>query len=108
MCYSLNVPDAASEEFNNGDIFVQIVGPPSASWIGFGTGTAMDGSTMFIVYANGKGNVTLAARKGKGHAAMSTEDDTRIDIQASLLEGSGAWADNITANIHCRSCTNEG
>lgn len=83
------------------DIFMQIQGPASKSWIALGQGSLMRGSQMFIIYANAAGtNVTLSPRLGSGHREPSAETDRN----ALLLAGSGIANGNMTANILCQNC----
>ena len=55
----------------------------------------MSGSTMFVVYQDGKGNVTLSTRKGHGHN-MPTFNDMG---DAKLIDGSGLSNNTMVANI---------
>lgn len=83
------------------DIFIQIQGPSSMSWVALGQGASMKGSQMFIIYANALGtNVTLSPRLSSGYNQPSTETQYNI----SLLAGSGIANGNITANILCQKC----
>jgi hypothetical protein len=96
-CFSINVPDSSTSSSGN-DVYLQITGPTSYSWLGIGTGSMMSGSNMFIIYASGnRNNITLSGRKGNGHAAPSYTQD----IKASLLDGSGVANGIMTANIRC-------
>lgn len=55
----------------------------------------MSGSTMFVVYQDGTGNVTLSTRKGHGHN-MPTFNDMG-DVK--LIDGSSVSNDTMVANI---------
>ena len=55
----------------------------------------MSGSTMFIIYEDGTGNVTVSPRTASGHVEPSY--DSSIDIE--LLAGSGVSGDSMTANF---------
>jgi cellobiose dehydrogenase-like cytochrome len=95
-CFSMNIPDASASASN--DVFIQMTGPTSLSWIGIGTGSQMSGSNMLIIYTSSNGNnVTLSARKGNGHSAPSPSSDMKV----SLLDGSGVSNGVMTANIRC-------
>ncbi len=84
------------------DIFIQIQGPASMSWIALGQGSEMRGSQMFVIYANSLGtNVTLSPRLSGGHDEPSTENQPGI----SLLAGSEIANGNMTANILCQKCS---
>lgn len=97
---SVNVPeDTASGSSQT--IYMQIHGPSDAAWIGFGQGSRMAGSNMFIVYTDGSGNVTVSPRTGTGHF----EPEFNSDAQITVLEGSGVDSSgSIIANIRCDSC----
>jgi hypothetical protein len=80
-------------------------GPSSGSWYGFGFGTEMAGSLMFIMYTSQDGkNVTISPRLGTGHEMPLY---TGV-VGYSLLEGSGLinGSDGIdmVANIRCTNC----
>lgn len=80
-------------------------GPASGSWYGFGFGTGMAGSLMFIMYTSQDGkNVTISPRLGTGHVMPLY---TGI-VGYSMLEGSGIINDtlgtNMVANIRCTNC----
>jgi hypothetical protein len=80
-------------------------GPASDSWYGFGFGTGMAGSLMFIIYTSQDGkNVTVSPRLGTGHVMPLY---TGI-VGYSLLEGSGLVNDsmgtNMVANVRCTNC----
>jgi hypothetical protein len=96
--YSVSVP-ANTASTKSGDIYIQISGPSSNSWIGLGQGSSMSGANMFIIYASSSGNnVTLSPRTGSGH----TEPSVNSGAQVSLLEGSGISGGVMTANIKCK------
>lgn len=97
VCYSFNVP-AQTASTGSGDIYFQIRGPVSKSWIALGQGGKMAGSNIFVLYANAAGNnVTLSPRLGKGHA--QPEHDS--EAQVSLLNGTGIENGVMTANVRC-------
>jgi len=80
-------------------------GPWSGSWYGFGFGTGMAGSLMFIMYTSQDGkNVTISPRLGTGHVMPLY---TGV-VGYSLLEGSGLVNDssgvNMVANVRCTNC----
>jgi hypothetical protein len=99
ITYSVSVPsDTASTK--SGDIYMQISGPSSYSWIGLGQGTGMTGANIFVIYASSSGtNVTLSPRTGSGHVQPTYNSDTQV----TLLEGSGISNGVMTANIKCKS-----
>ena len=80
-------------------------GPANGSWYGFGFGTGMAGSLMFIMYTSQDGkNVTISPRLGTGHVMPLY---TGI-VGWSLLEGSGIVNDSLgtemIANVRCTNC----
>jgi hypothetical protein len=96
-CYAVNVP-ASTAATGTGDIFFQISGPTSLSWIGLGQGSGMKGANIFIIYADATGtNVTLSARLGFGN--QEPNPDTSANV--TLLDGSGIMNDMMVANIQC-------
>ncbi|KAI0969952.1 hypothetical protein F4678DRAFT_437091 [Xylaria arbuscula] len=60
----------------------------------------MSGSNIFVLYADGTGNVTVSARKGAGHK----EPEHQTDTQLELLAGSGIVDGNMVANVRCANC----
>jgi hypothetical protein len=70
------------------------------SWIGFGQGSQMKGSNIFMIYANADGtNVTLSPRLGTGEQQPNA--DTSAEV--TLLDGSGISNDMMVANVRCTS-----
>ena len=55
---------------------------------------------MFVMYADGNGNVTVSPRLGQGHV----EPQYNPSADVTLLEGSGIRDGRMTANIRCSSC----
>ena len=100
VTYSWNVP--SSDSNGQGDIFFQIKGPTSKSWIGLGQGNQMDHSNIFVIYANKAGNnVTLSPRAGANQ--VEPQEDTSAKVE--LLSGSGISNGMMIANIKCASST---
>lgn len=62
----------------------------------------MSGSNIFLMYADGAGNVTVSARKGTGHSEPKHQTDTELE----LLAGSGIIDNGKTmlANVRCANC----
>jgi hypothetical protein len=56
----------------------------------------MSGSTMFVVYQDGSGNVTLSTRKGHGHVMPKYNRMSNV----KLIDGSGMLNKTMVANIH--------
>ncbi len=89
---------ASTTSTGNGDVYIQISGPSSLSWIGLGQGTSMSGANLFMVYANSAGNnVTVSPRLGIGERQPKTGSTTNV----TLLDGSGISNGMITANVGC-------
>jgi len=65
-----------------------------------GQGTGMSGANIFVVYADGNGNVTISPRLGRGHF----EPQFNSDADVTLLDGSGIIDGQIIANVRCNSC----
>ncbi|KAL7821701.1 iron reductase domain protein [Trichoderma aethiopicum] len=101
VCFEWGVPEASAKA-GSGDIFFQLKAPTSWQWIGLGIGSQMVGSQMFIMYQDGKGNVTLSTRPGANHVMPTYK--ARSDVE--LLAGSGVVDGNMVANVRCGNCTN--
>ncbi|KAF5125461.1 hypothetical protein E5D57_010148 [Metarhizium anisopliae] len=99
LCFQWGIP-AGSSRTSPGNLYFQLRGPISLSWFALGTGSAMMGSSMFVVYSNGSG-VTLSTRPGKGH--IMPEYQARSDVE--LLPGSGVVNGNLVANVLCKNCS---
>lgn len=104
VCYSVGVPTSSASS-GSGNIYFQISAPATYQWVALGTGTGMSGSNQFIMYQDGKGNVTVSPRHGTFHT-MPTLDTTSTAAQLTVLAGSGVSADGntITANVACANC----
>ncbi|KAL4730436.1 hypothetical protein ACLX1H_002470 [Fusarium chlamydosporum] len=72
------------------------------SWAGLGIGDSMSGSQMFIMYQDGKGNVTLSPRAGKGEVMPQYSKMDGLE----LLDGSGVKDNQMIANVRCNDCKN--
>lgn len=96
ICYSWGVPESTATS-GSGAIFFQIEAPTDYQWVALGTGSRMDGSTMFVIYQDGSGNVTLSTRVGHGHDMPEYSHLSAVQ----LLEGSGVVNKTMTANIRC-------
>jgi hypothetical protein len=95
----VNIP-ASTASSGTGDIFIQIKGPTSLSWIGLGQGRGMSGANIFMIYANEAGNnVTISPRRGTGQRQPTTNGATS---QITLLAGSGIENSMMTANFKCK------
>lgn len=62
----------------------------------------MEGATVFIMYQDGNGNVTISGRDG-GQGHVEPQIDTTLMAGMTLLEGSGVVGGNMVANVHCKT-----
>ncbi|RDW70373.1 hypothetical protein BP5796_08770 [Coleophoma crateriformis] len=99
--YAVSIPQGTASS-GSGDIYFQIQAPSSYSWAGMGIGSAMAGATIFVMYADGNGNVTISGRNG-GQGHVEPQVDSSLDL--TLLAGSGISGGVMTANVLCTSCT---
>jgi len=61
----------------------------------------MAGASIFVMYADGNGNVTISARDGgQGHVQPSFDSSLMQGVE--LLAGSGVVDNVMTANVRCR------
>jgi len=60
-----------------------------------GIGSGMAGATIFVMYADGTGNVTISPRMGVGHVMPLFNPAAQV----TLLEGSGVSNGVMTANV---------
>lgn len=104
LCYSIAVP-SASADAGSGNIYFQISAPTSLQWVGLGTGSGMTDSSIFLMYQDGQGNVTLSPRLGTGHSEPKL-DTSSTAAKLTLLAGSGVSEDgsSMTANVACSNC----
>jgi hypothetical protein len=79
----------------SGDIYFQISGPSSYQWIAIGIGKGMVGATIFVMYADGTGNVTISPRTGVAHVMPLFNPEAQV----TLLAGSGVSNGVMTANV---------
>ncbi|KAM5344133.1 hypothetical protein ACJ41O_012670 [Fusarium nematophilum] len=94
ICYSWGVPESTASS-GSGNIFFRIEAPTDYQWVALGTGSRMSGSTMFVIYQDGSGNVTLSTREGHGH---TMPEYSRMGA-VKMLEGSGVANRTMVANI---------
>ncbi|KAH6610459.1 cellobiose dehydrogenase [Trichoderma cornu-damae] len=100
ICFEWGVPEASAKA-GSGDIFFQLKAPTSWQWVGLGIGSRMSGSQIFLMYQDGKGNVTLSTRPGANHVMPTYQ--ARGDVE--LLAGSGVIGGNMVANVKCSGCS---
>lgn len=60
----------------------------------------MAGASIFMMYPDGKGNVTISARTG-GPGHVEPAFDASLMAGVTLLEGSGVSGGLMRANIKC-------
>jgi hypothetical protein len=60
----------------------------------------MAGATIFMMYPNGKGNVTISAREG-GAGQIEPTFNSSLMAGVTLLEGSGVSGGVMRANVKC-------
>lgn len=94
------MPEAAASS-GSGSVYIQIRAKTSYEWVGLGIGEHMSGADMFVVYADGAGNVTLSTRRGLNHAMPVYETNAGVE----LLAGSGETDGWMVANVKCSSCS---
>ncbi|TVY34017.1 hypothetical protein LOCC1_G008813, partial [Lachnellula occidentalis] len=103
--YSVGIPpNSAISTSSPGGLYFSLSAPTSYQWIGLGIGQQMAGATIFVVYADGNGNVTISGRDG-GQGHVEPEPDSALMKGVTLLEGSGVNGSVMTANVHCTTCT---
>ncbi|GKU00127.1 cellobiose dehydrogenase [Fusarium langsethiae] len=101
VCFTWGVPEASASS-GSGPIYFQLKAPTSMQWAGLGIGDRMSGSQMFIIYQDGKGNVTLSPRPGTGNVMPQYSKMDGLE----LLEGSGVKDNEMIANVRCNDCKN--
>ncbi|KJZ76667.1 hypothetical protein HIM_04003 [Hirsutella minnesotensis 3608] len=101
VCYQWAVPKATSSDSHPNVTYFQLRAHVNHTWTALGTGSRMKGSDMFVIYADGEGNVTLSTRRGTGHVMpqYAHRDDVR------LIAGSGIQDGLMIANVECRGCS---
>jgi hypothetical protein len=62
-------------------------------------GTGMSGAHIFVMYADGTGNVTISARDGVGHVQPLL--DSSLESGVTLLAGSGDDGTTMTGYVRC-------
>ena len=106
VCFNVGIP-ASTAASGSGNIYFSIAAPISYSWVALGTGSSMVGSNLFVMYQDGRGNVTLSPRIATAHA-MPSEDTSSTAAKLTLLEGSGVEGSTMRANVMCSNCESWG
>ncbi|KAF4124018.1 integral membrane protein [Geosmithia morbida] len=98
------VPSESVDSADSGSLYFSIDAPVTKSWASLGIGSGMRGSSMFLVYTDGKGNVTLSTRLGTGHRMPRYASDSG----ATLVAGSGVHDGRMVANVRCSGSCSSG
>ncbi|RFU34041.1 hypothetical protein B7463_g2312, partial [Scytalidium lignicola] len=98
--YSVAIPPATVSS-GTGAIFFQLSAPSNYQWAAMGIGEQMSGATIFAMYADGQGNVTISGREG-GAGHVEPQYNSSLDLQ--LLAGSGIVGSSMVANVKCSNC----
>ena len=106
VCFGVGIPETTASK-GSGNIYFSITAPTSYQWVALGTGSMMANSNMFVIYQDGKGNITLSPRLGTFHVAPS-EDTSSNAAKLTLLDGSGVSDNTMTANVMCSNCESWG
>ncbi len=100
--YSIGIASGSSiSSSSTGALYFQLSAPTSYQWVALGIGKQMSGSTIFVMYQDGNGNVTISGRKASGQSEPKV--DSTIQGGLELLEGSGVSGGNMIANVRCGS-----
>ncbi|KFZ25026.1 hypothetical protein V502_00490 [Pseudogymnoascus sp. VKM F-4520 (FW-2644)] len=92
--YTLGV-SSPSRDDGFGDVFISVSFRPRYQWVAIGIGSQMRGSTIFVIYTDGRGNVTVSPRDGQGHHQPLFNSSSTVTV----LDGSGANAQLVKANF---------
>jgi hypothetical protein len=99
--YKVGIPSGSTISSSSaGTMYMQLSAPTSYQWVGLGIGRAMAGASIFVMYADGNGNVTISARDG-GEGEVEPQLDDNLQSGITLLEGSGIVDGNMVANVKC-------
>ncbi|EHA54359.1 hypothetical protein MCOR27_001515 [Pyricularia oryzae] len=102
VCYTIGVP-TSSQAAGRGNIYFQLKAPASYDWVALGTGSTMANCNIFLVYKDGRGNLTVSPRRGTRYTPP-TLDQSSTAARLTLLAGSGISGDVMTANLRCSNC----
>jgi hypothetical protein len=99
--YAVGIPSSSTiSQSSAGGIYFQLSAPTSYQWVGLGIGGQMAEATIFVMYADGQGNVTISARDGnQGH--VEPVPDSSLQSGVTLLAGSGIVDGKMVANVYC-------
>ncbi|CAD6583608.1 MAG: hypothetical protein ASARMPREDX12_001319 [Alectoria sarmentosa] len=92
---------STAQNASSTNLFFQLSAPQAAGWGAVGSGTRMDGSLMFVIYASGEDDgVTVSVRTTHGHNTPEAIDDIDLAVLSSTIQNS-----TMTANVICYNCT---
>ncbi|KAL2059731.1 hypothetical protein VTL71DRAFT_10223 [Oculimacula yallundae] len=101
--YSIGIPSGSSiSSSSTGPLYFHIEAPTSYQWVALGIGSQMAGSSIFVMYTDGNGNITLSGRKGTGQ--VEPKADSTLQAGLVLLAGTGIVDGKMVANVRCTSC----
>ncbi|KAG4435577.1 hypothetical protein IFR05_008923 [Cadophora sp. M221] len=101
--YSIGIPTGSSiSSTSAGPLYFHLEAPTSYQWVALGIGSQMAGSTIFVMYADGNGNITLSGRRGTGE--VEPRADSTLQAGLELLEGTGIVNGVMVANVRCTTC----
>jgi len=61
VCVALSIPVTASTTSDNADLLVSVSGPGNLGWVGFGFGSQMLGSLLFVMWQDNN-NLVISPR----------------------------------------------
>jgi len=96
---AVNVPEGSAKT----DLYFTFEAPAKDhDWAGFGMGTAMHDSLIFVVYrsADNQGEPTLSPRLGEQHSMPIFTNQ----VNTSILSESTVTDDKFVVNFHCVNC----
>ncbi|KOS19249.1 hypothetical protein ESCO_001005 [Escovopsis weberi] len=104
LCFDWAIPQSSQDD-DQGPIFLRIQAPTSYEWVALGMGPDMPDSSIFVIYQDGAGNVTLSTRPGADHVMPLYTPVSDVELLAgsgvSSGSGSGEQQTLMTANIRC-------
>ncbi|KAF2494150.1 CBD9-like protein [Lophium mytilinum] len=100
-----NISFAITAVKSNGDIWFHMAAPSKYSYIAFGTGTQMDGSTMLLAYASSDGKgATLSPRTSGDHVEPEYSSKIKCSLVTDGFEN-GVINKTLLVNGHCTNFT---
>ncbi|KAF2813183.1 CBD9-like protein [Mytilinidion resinicola] len=100
-----NITFAITAVKSNGDIWFHMAAPSKYSYIAFGTGKQMDGSTMWFGYASSDGKgATLSPRTSGDHVEPEYSSKIKCSLVTDGFEN-GVVNKTLLVNGHCTNFT---